>query len=73
MKLRSLALAVLAFTSLSAQAALTTYAPWDSTYPNIAGVQFNVVNVGGATLGGITHDTGGLLSNHTADNHSASR
>lgn len=42
MKLRSLALAALAFTSISAQAALTTYAPWDANLPNIAGAQFNV-------------------------------
>lgn len=42
MKIVRLALAALAFTSLSAQAALTTYAPWDATYPGIAGVQFNV-------------------------------
>jgi hypothetical protein len=42
MKLRLLALAALAALSVNANAALTTYAPWNAQYPNIAGVQFNV-------------------------------
>jgi hypothetical protein len=50
MKLRLLALAALAATSFSASAALTTYAPWDATYPNVAGAQFNVVSAGGNTI-----------------------
>lgn len=50
MKLRSLALAALAFTSLSAQAALTTYAPWDAALPGIAGVEFNVQGSAGAMI-----------------------
>jgi len=42
MKIVRLALAALAFTSLSAHAGLTTYAPWDTALPGLAGVQFNV-------------------------------
>lgn len=42
MKLRLLALAALAALSLNANAALTTYAPWEAQYPGLAGVQFNV-------------------------------
>jgi len=51
MRIRHLALAALALTSLNAHAELTTYAPWDTALPNIAGVQFNVqsYNSGGTT------------------------
>jgi len=49
-KIVRLALAALAFTSFSAHAELTSYAPWDARYPNIAGVQFNVQNAGGGTI-----------------------
>lgn len=48
MKIVRLALAALAFASFSAHAELTSYAPWDAAYPNIAGVQFNVQNSTGA-------------------------
>ncbi|WP_288379783.1 PEP-CTERM sorting domain-containing protein [uncultured Massilia sp.] len=48
MKIVRLALAALAFTSFSAHAELTSYAPWDAAYPNIAGVQFKVQNSTGA-------------------------
>lgn len=50
MKLKHLLLAALAGTAFNAQAALTTYAPWDATYPTIAGVQFNVNSANGVTV-----------------------
>ncbi|MES2538050.1 MAG: PEP-CTERM sorting domain-containing protein [Pseudomonadota bacterium] len=50
MKVRHLVLAALAASSFSAHAALVNYAPWDTTYPNIAGVQFNVNTSNGVTV-----------------------
>ncbi|TFW24869.1 PEP-CTERM sorting domain-containing protein [Massilia arenosa] len=50
MKLKHLLLAALAGTAFNAHAALTTYAPWDATYPTIAGVQFNVNSANGVTV-----------------------
>jgi hypothetical protein len=50
MKIKHLLLACLAGASFSANAALTTYAPWDTTYPGIAGVQFNVNTANGVTV-----------------------
>jgi hypothetical protein len=43
MKLRLLALAALTALSLNANAALTTFAPFEAQYPQLTGVQFNVV------------------------------
>jgi hypothetical protein len=43
MKLRLLALAALAALSFNANAALTTFAPFEAQYPQLTGVQFNVV------------------------------
>jgi hypothetical protein len=66
MKIKHLLLAALACTSLSAHAGLTTYAPWDATYPGIAGVQFNVVNgANGSTvaMGAHGYKNGVLLPN----------
>ena len=73
MKLRHLALAALAFTSLSAQAALTTYAPWDAQYPTIAGVQFNVQSGGGTTLalGAHPYKSGVTMANNGVDTYYA--
>lgn len=52
MNIRHLAIAALAVFSLNAHAALTTYAPWDATYPALAGIQFNVQTAGnGASIG----------------------
>jgi hypothetical protein len=52
MKLRHLAIAALAALSFNANAALTTYAPWDATYPSLAGIQFNVATAAnGASIG----------------------
>lgn len=42
MKLRLLALAALTALSLNANAALTTFAPFEAQYPGLTGVQFNV-------------------------------
>jgi hypothetical protein len=52
MKLRILALAALAALSFNANAALTSYAPWDAAYPALAGIQFNVQTAAnGASIG----------------------
>lgn len=52
MLLRSAVLAALAVVSVGAQAALTSYAPWDAAYTanGLAGVQFNVQSAGGVTV-----------------------
>ena len=73
MKFRHLALAALACTSLSAQAALTTYAPWDAQYPTIAGVQFNVVDNGTTTvaLGAHPFKNGVTMANNGVDTYYA--
>jgi hypothetical protein len=61
MKLRALAFAALAALSFNANAALTSYAAWDSAYPALAGIQFNVVASNGATIGmGAHRYTNGL-------------
>jgi len=71
MKLRSLALAALAATSISAQAGLTSYAPWDAAYTanGLGGVQFNVQTNGGATvaLGAHAYRNGATLANNGTD------
>lgn len=71
MKLRHIALAALAFTSISAQAALTTYAPWDAQYPSIAGVQFNVQTANGVTaaLGAHPFKSGTTMANNGVDTY----
>lgn len=71
--IRRLALAALAFTSLSAQAALTTYAPWDAARPGIAGVQFNVVSAGGnaIALGAHPFKSGVTMPNNGVDTYTA--
>jgi hypothetical protein len=68
MKLRSIALAALAAISFGAQAALTTYAPWDNFYDDsrgLDGVLFNVQSAGGVTvaLGAHGYKNGALLPN----------
>lgn len=53
MKLRSIALAAIATVSFGAQAALMTYAPWDTYYPDVNGldgVLFNVQTAEGVTV-----------------------
>ena len=53
MTLRSIAIAAaLAASSMAAQAALTTYAPWDTAMGSrgLGGVLFNVVSGGGVTV-----------------------
>lgn len=47
---RLLAVAALAITSFSANAALVTYTPWNTANPGIAGVQFDVQSAGGNTI-----------------------
>jgi hypothetical protein len=74
MKLRLLALAALAAFSLNANAALTSYAPWDTTYPSLAGIQFNVATAAnGATIGMGAHPyTSGLtMANNGTDTYYA--
>jgi len=73
MKLRHIAFAALALTSLSAQAALTTYAPWDAQYPGIAGVQFNVQSGGGTTvaMGAHPFKNGVTMPNNGVDTYYA--
>jgi hypothetical protein len=74
MKLRLLALAALAALSLNANAALTTYAPWDATYPNIAGVQFNVAtaaNGASIAMGAHPYTHGVTMPNNGTDTYYA--
>lgn len=73
MTFRRLAVAALAFTSLSAQAALTTYAPWDAAYPNIAGVQFNVQSANGYSIAMGAHPfkSGVTMPNNGVDTYTA--
>jgi hypothetical protein len=65
MKLRHLALAALTASSFSAHATLSSYAPWDATYPQIAGVQFNVNSNNGTTvaMGAHAYKNGVSLAN----------
>lgn len=68
MLLRSIVLAAATVASMGAQAALTTYAPWDAFYPDaqgLDGVQFNVQSAGGATvaLGAHAYKDGVLMPN----------
>ncbi len=67
MKLKSLALAAIAVTSFGAQAALTTYAPWDAAFVGngLAGVLFNVQQANGVTvaLGAHAYKNGVFLAN----------
>lgn len=71
MLLRSAVLAALAVTSISANAALSTYAPWDAAYASrgIAGVQFNVVTnaFGTVALGAHPYINGVTMPNNGVD------
>lgn len=76
MILRTIALAAIAATSIGAQAALTTYAPWDAVDgggTGLAGVQFNVVSANGVTvaLGAHAYKNGVLLPNNGVDTYYA--
>lgn len=74
MKLRLFALAALAALSLNANAALTTYAPWDAQYPGIAGVQFNVkTTLGGSSIamGAHPYTSGVTMPNNGIDTYYA--
>lgn len=76
MRFRSIALAALAVTSLGAQAALTTYAPWDLVSgggTGLAGVKFNVVSSGSVTIamGAHAYKNGVLLPNNGVDTYYA--
>ena len=73
MMLRSIALAAIAATTFSAQAALQTYAPWDAGFPGIAGVQFNVNTGSGITvaMGAHAYKNGVLLPNNGVDTYNA--
>lgn len=73
--IRTFAVAALAALSFNAHAGLTTYAPWDATYPGIAGVQFNVVTAGnGATvaMGAHPYIYGVTMANNGVDTYYAS-
>lgn len=73
MKLRTLALAALATASFGAQAALTTYAPFNAALPNLNGVLFNVQTVDGVTvaLGAHAYKNGVFLPNNGTDTYYA--
>ena len=70
MKLRFIALAVVAATSISAQAALVTYAPWEAAYTGngLSGVLFDVNSAEGATtaMGAHAYKNGVFLPNDGA-------
>lgn len=67
-KIRQLALAALAAASFNAQAALVTYEPWNTTYPSISGVLFNVNSSNGVTvaMGAHAYKNGVNLANDGA-------
>jgi PEP-CTERM motif len=71
MLLRSAVLAALAVTSIGAQAALSSYAPWDIAYTanGLAGVQFNVQSAEGVTvaMGAHAYKNGVSLPNNGID------
>ncbi|HEY8706634.1 MAG TPA: PEP-CTERM sorting domain-containing protein [Burkholderiaceae bacterium] len=71
MILRSIALAAIAATSIGAQAALVTYAPWDTAYAShgLAGVLFDVNTANGVTvaLGAHAYKNGVSLPNDGAN------
>ena len=76
MLLRSLACAAIAATSFGAQAALTTYAPWDAVDgggSGLAGVLFNVQTANGVTvaLGAHGYKNSILLPNNGNDTYYA--
>lgn len=73
MNMRHLLLGALAACSFSAHAALVTYAPWDATYPQIAGVKFNVNSNGGATvaMGAHAYKNGVSLANDGVSTYTA--
>lgn len=79
MILRTLALAAMAATSIGAQAALTTYAPWAAYWPQgqtgqgIDNVQFNVVTANGVTvaMGAHGYKNGETLQNDGVSTYSA--
>ncbi|MDB5822326.1 MAG: hypothetical protein JWR21_1030 [Herminiimonas sp.] len=75
MKIRRLILATLAALSFNAAATpLTTYQPWDAQYPNIAGVQFNVVTAAnGSTIamGAHPYTSGVTMPNNGVDTYYA--
>lgn len=71
MKLRVLALAAIAATSISAQAGLTTSSTWETVSPGtgLSGVLFNVQSAGGVTvaLGAHAYKNGVNLANNGID------
>jgi hypothetical protein len=69
MILRAISLAAIAATSIGAQAALTTYAPWNAAMPNLVGVEFNVVSANSITvaLGAHAFKNGINLPNNGVD------
>ena len=75
MKLRTLALAALATASFGAQAALTTYAPWDTAFSanGTNGVLFNVQSANGVevALGAHAYKNGEFLPNNGTDTYYA--
>ena len=70
MKLRFITLAIVAATSISAQAALVTYAPWEAAYTGngLSGVLFDVNSAEGATtaMGAHAYKNGVFLPNDGA-------
>lgn len=72
MILRTIALAAIAATSFGAQAALTTYAPWDAAFAGngLAGVKFNVVSANDITvvMGAHAFKNGVFLPSNSATN-----
>ena len=65
------AASVLALSSLGAQAALTTVPAWDSKYPSIAGVEFNVASgtLGTVAMGAHAYKNGVAMPNNGVDTY----
>lgn len=73
MKLRLLSLAALAALSFNANAALTTYAPWQAAYPSLQPIQFNVVQASGfgasVAMGAHPYTSGFTMPNNGVDTY----
>lgn len=70
MKLRLLALAALAALSFNANAGLTTFSPFETQYPQLTGVQFNVVSASNGArvaMGAHPYTSGVTMPNNGVD------
>lgn len=72
MKIRHLALAAISAFSLNAHAALTTFAPFETQYPGLTGVQFNVAtaaNGARVAMGAHPYTSGVTMPNNGVDTY----